>query len=399
MIVEEVTGLLTFLKHLFGRRENAQPAAGEFARERSLPHRARMRSEVACLMVTHDIPEEAMPWLRRARELFGRLVVFVDSPRAKPSVQERANALASAVYTSESPLYFASDFRAMVNACESDWVLYLDFDEELSPEWDDESWRSLIRRAEFTHYLFPRRWILPNGNYITSAPWWPDLHLRLFRSDLATAFPTKLHEAVVVQGEGAVLRSLCIHHHVLWLTDRATREQKAQKYDSLFPGGALEHFYLYEDFPLQEAPVASPAKLNWEEEILSMPRLSTANARADIQLVEKTPGQVRRSTLFWIDVTLRNDTGMPICSAPPFQVGLSYHWRNAATNEVAVYDGLRTELLPPVAASQSVPIEMVVNSPPEPGKYVLHLTLVQEQNFWFEEVSEKFGCELTIEVS
>lgn len=350
-------------------------------------------------MVTHDIPEEAMPWLRRAREIFGRLVVFVDSPRAKPSVQERANALASAVYNSGSPLFFGSDFRAMVDACESDWVFYLDFDEELSPEWDDNNWRSLLRRAEFTHYLFPRRWILPNRNYLISAPWWPDLHLRLFRADRASAFPTKVHEPVVVHGTGALLRNLCIHHHVLWLTARVAREQKAQKYDSLFPGGALEHFYLYEDFPLQEAPVPSPAKLNWEEEILSMPRLSAANVRAAILAGEKAPDEIRRNTLFWIEVTVRNDAEMPMCSAPPFPVRLSYHWRHAATGEMAVYDGLRTEILPPLEPSQSALIEMVVQSPLDAGTYVLHLTLVQEQNFWFEQVAGPVGREITIEVT
>jgi hypothetical protein len=130
-----------------------------------------------------------------------------------------------------------------------------------------------------------------------------------------------------------------------------------------------------------------------------MPRLAPANAEAEIVMVEKGPGEVRRSTLFWTNVLLRNNTGMPICSAPPFPVRLSYHWRNAATNEVAIYEGLRTEILPPLDASQSLPVAMVVYAPAEPGKYVLHLTLVQEQNFWFEEVSEKFGCELTIEVS
>ena len=338
-----------------------------------------------------------MPWLQRARDIFGRLVIFVDS-EAPPTVHQRAKAIASTVFTNDSSAFFSSDFRGMVDACESEWVFYLDFDEELSPEWEDDNWRRLIREQEFTHFIFRRRWVLPNGNYITSEPWWPDLHMRLFRADLPSRLPTKPHEAVVVPGKGALLRSLCIHHHVLWLSDRRTREQKAQNYESLLPGGAQEHFYLYEDYQPQEAAVPEAIKINWGNEIMLMPRLAPENARAEILAVEKAPDQVRRSTLFWFDVTLRNDARMPICSGPPFPVRLAYHWRHAVTNEVAVYDGVRTELLPPLDPSQSAAVEMVVHSPPEPGRYILHVTLVQEHNFWFEQVAEQFGREITVEV-
>jgi hypothetical protein len=54
-------------------------------------------------------------------------------------------------------------------------------------------------------------------------------------------------------------------------------------------------------------------------------------ARADILAVENAPAEVRPGTLFWIDVTLRNETAFPMCSAPPFPIQLSYHWRHAAT--------------------------------------------------------------------
>lgn len=357
-----------------------------------------MRFEVACFIVAHDIPEEAMPWLERAREIFGRLVVLIDAPRAVPGVFARAEAITPLVHASDSDTFFGVDFRSLPVLCESDWCFFLDYDEELSAEWDDYGWRKLLRQADFTHFLCARRWIVPNGNYITSGPWWPDLQLRLFRSNRVGRVPTKLHESMTVIGQGAVLRNLCIHHHVLRLSDRRVRQQKAQVYDSLLPGGAQEHFYLYEDFPVQEAAVPEAIKISWEQEILSMPRLAPVNARAEILAVEKAPAQVHRRTLFWIDVTIRNDAELPICSAPPFPVRLAYHWRHAATHEMAVYDGRRTELLPPLDPSQSRLVEMVVQSPSEPGAYVLHLTLVQEENFWFDQVAGQFGREITIEV-
>lgn len=336
--------------------------------------------------------------MKRAREIFGRLVIFVDRPRAIPGTEERAREIASVVHLSEPDAFFGSDFKAMVQACESDWVLFLDHDEELSPEWSDPSWRTVLQTTEFTHYFCPRRWILDNQNYIAAEPWWPDPQLRLFRADVAARFPTKPHEPVAVSGEGALLRHLAIHHHVLRLTDRPARQQKAKDYDGLLPGGAQEHFYLYEDFPLPEAPVPEAVQTNGKNQILRMPRLDLADARAEIVAVEKMPGQVGRKTWFWIDVTLRNDAGMPICSAPPFPVRLAYHWRHAGTGEIAVYDGVRTEIFPGLDPSHSASIGMVVQSPPQPGTYVFHVTLVQEGNFWFEEAAGKFGREITVEV-
>ena len=338
-----------------------------------------------------------MPWLKRAREIFGRLLVVIDAQRAVPGAVERAKAITPLVHSVDSATFFGLDFRALPALCESDWAFFLDHDEELSAEWDDEGWRKLLRQSEFTHFLCARRWIVPNGNYIASGPWWPDFQLRLFRSDQVGRVPTKLHESMSALGEGALLRNLSINHHVLRLSERPIRQQKTQIYDSLLPGGAQEHFYLYEDFPVQEAAVPEAVKINWEDEILSMPKLAPAKARADI-VVETAPGQVRRSTLFWINVTLRNHGGMAICSAPPFPVRLAYHWRHAATNEMAVYNGVRTELFPSLDHSQSASVEMVVHSPPQPGQYVLHLTLVQEDNFWFEQVAGQFGPEISVEV-
>ena len=339
-----------------------------------------------------------MPWLKRACEIFGRMVILIDAPRAVPGAIERAKAITPLVHTSDSATFFGVDFRSLPVLCESDWCFFLDYDEELSAEWEDENWRELIRQSEISHFLCARRWMLPNGNYIKSGPWWPDLQLRLFRSNLVGRVPTKLHEPMTVTGQGALLRNLSIHHHVLRLSDRPLRQQKTQAYASLLPGGAQEHFYLYEDFPLREEAVPEAIKINREDEILSMARLAPENARIDIVAVEKAPGEVSPRTLFWIDVTLRNETGKAICSAPPFPVQLSYHWLHAGTNEIAIFEGLRTGILPPLDPSQSGSIEMVVQSPPEPGSYVLHLTMVQEGIFWFDQVAEQRGGEITIEV-
>jgi hypothetical protein len=65
---------------------------------------------------------------------------------------------------------------------------------------------------------------------------------------------------------------------------------------------------------------------------------------------------------------------------------------------MAVFDGIRTGLLPPLDPGQSASFKTVLRSPSHAGTYVLHLTLVQEQNFSFEQVTEPFGREITVVV-
>ena len=101
---------------------------GPFATPRRLQHaspvRFPVRFETACFVITHDVPEQAMPWFKRARDIFGRLLIFIDARRAVPGAEQRAREVASFVHPSVSEAFFASDFRAMAAACESDWALY-----------------------------------------------------------------------------------------------------------------------------------------------------------------------------------------------------------------------------------------------------------------------------------
>lgn len=356
-----------------------------------------MRSEIACLVVTHRLTEEAMPWMIRAREIFGRLVIFVDQRRAFPEVEERARKIASVVHLSESDAFFGSDFKAMIEACESDWVFFLDHDEELSGEWSGADWRGLLRTDAFTHYFCSRRWILPNQNYIAAEPWWPDLQLRLFRADAPTRFPTKPHEPVTVSGRGALLRHLAIHHHI-WLLDQSTRQAKTKFYDSLLPGGALEYFYEYERFHPQELPLPRPARFDPAQDVVTMPRLEPESTNnIELNAVD-LPVQIERGKLFWWRAVLRNGTDHTLASAPLFPVRVSYHWRDAGTGAPEVYDGIRSEIIDPIRPGEERDLEFVVLSPGRVGIFLLELTLVQERNFWFDEVRPGFGKTFRIEV-
>lgn len=65
---------------------------------------------------------------------------------------------------------------------------------------------------------------------------------------------------------------------------------------------------------------------------------------------------------------------------PPF--ALSYHWLDAATEEVVIYDGLRTPFVRPVAPGESIAMRARVRAPGYPGDYILVWDVVQEHRTW-----------------
>jgi SAM-dependent methyltransferase len=61
---------------------------------------------------------------------------------------------------------------------------------------------------------------------------------------------------------------------------------------------------------------------------------------------------------------------------------LSYHWFDAQGG-LAVDDGLRSPLPRPVAPGDSVVVALRIQSPPDPGRYMLAIDLVHEDVTWF----------------
>jgi O-antigen ligase len=83
-----------------------------------------------------------------------------------------------------------------------------------------------------------------------------------------------------------------------------------------------------------------------------------------------------------IDVTLTNQGRLTWQSTatPPF--ALSYHWLNADTEDVVLFDGLRTPFAHPVEPGGDVTMKARVRAPGYPGTYVLIWDVVQEHRTW-----------------
>ena len=352
------------------------------------------------MLVTHDIPEEAMPWMRAVRDVFDELVIFIDKKRVSPGTEARAKEVGTRIHHHKADEWFQWDLAAMARACESDWVFIIERDEELSPEWRQGEWRSILERTSFTHFWTPRRWVVPSGEYIAAAPWWPDRQLRLVRNGVpGTTFPTRLHDAIHIPGRGGILRNLTIHHHVLRLCDRETREERVRYYGRLRPGGGLGHYYLYEDYSPPTAPLPAPSKLDVNGEILLMEWLS-AEAISKISLrIGNVPQAISAGALFWLDAEVTNEANGSLYAAPPYPVSLAYHWLAKATRQLIVFDGNRSELFPGLRANETGRYQMVVAGPNEPGEYILQTTMVQDGVCWFEEIQPGIVKEFFVSVT
>ncbi len=98
------------------------------------------------------------------------------------------------------------------------------------------------------------------------------------------------------------------------------------------------------------------------------------------------------------DITVKNASPVSWPSKPDhknrYAVNLSYHWLDR-NREVVVFDGLRTPLPRDLGAGESADLKAAIRAPEKPGRYILEVTLVQEQSAWFPE---KNGAKLTLPV-
>lgn len=337
--------------------------------------------KISGVLITHRLSDEALGWFMKIRTVVDELVVFVDEARAAPGLRERLTSIGARVCPTHGAAFFNLDFASMAAACKGEWILKVDYDEELSAPWFDLRWRDHLLSTPYTHFWCPRRWISDKG-YIACAPWWPDWQLRLFRNVPALiSFPTLLHETMRVEGSGGYLRTMAIHHHELRLASRSQRENKAVTYENYRPGHGLGFFYLPEDYDLPHKAVPDD-QLQPATEILQMEALEDG-ARLEIE-AEPPPSRVACGDIFWIRTTLKNKTTRPICTGTPSPVNLAYHWIERASGKIVVFDGLRTAVLPQLAADAQATFRMFVKAPNAPGNYVLRITSVQEGVRWLE---------------
>ncbi len=86
-------------------------------------------------------------------------------------------------------------------------------------------------------------------------------------------------------------------------------------------------------------------------------------------------------------VSLENEGSATWRSLGTDGLQLAYHWLDPLGNPV-VWDGARTPLPHAVGPGETITIDLDLEAPRPPGRYLLRFDLVEEHRFWLEEL----GC-------
>jgi (heptosyl)LPS beta-1,4-glucosyltransferase len=107
---------------------------------------------------------------------------------------------------------YAGQRNAALDMASSDWVLFVDADERVTPDLAAEV-RLAVMEERFAGWWVPRNNYM-FGRWIRHAGWYPDYQLRLLRRERARYDERRpVHELVVLDGEAGYLRSPLIHYN------------------------------------------------------------------------------------------------------------------------------------------------------------------------------------------
>jgi hypothetical protein len=105
-----------------------------------------------------------------------------------------------------------------------------------------------------------------------------------------------------------------------------------------------------------------------------------------IEIVAQLPRIASAGEVLEFEVRIENRTAFKLSSNEPFPVRFAYHWLHA-NGSIAVHDGDRAQLIPPLRPRSSLHYYVRVTLPDEPGSYLLQPALVQEQARWFDRTA------------
>ncbi len=108
-----------------------------------------------------------------------------------------------------------------------------------------------------------------------------------------------------------------------------------------------------------------------------------SNGDLAIQVLSAPP-TVRPGSTFTVELLVKNQSGTSLRSCPPSPVHLFYHWLDAASSQVVIFDGERTALEPALAGRSERRYQLFVRAPLRTSNYRIRTTLVQENVRWLD---------------
>jgi hypothetical protein len=119
--------------------------------------------------------------------------------------------------------------------------------------------------------------------------------------------------------------------------------------------------------------------------------------RSTITPVGPVPAALAPSGRTAFDVEVLNRGARPWPATGERHIALSYHWRDDATGNLVVYDGVRTRLPRDLEPGGTARLRAAVQAPEQAGRYRLHLEMVHENTTWFGEQGDT-GYDAVVDV-
>jgi hypothetical protein len=188
-----------------------------------------------------------------------------------------------------------------------------------------------------------------------------------------------LHGESVIVGEPYYVTDSWINHLDLEWNDRAAREAKVRLYEQHGPSEA--RFYLYEERAYETKPLA------WSPQIpqLSVQEASASPFQASLRFVD-VPENVYAASHAAMVLCVRNDSSRSFIPGNGWSreanVRAAYQW-HALDSGIAALEYPRVPLPKRLEPGASTLLFLAVETPAEPGRYLLRPDLVEEQVAWF----------------
>jgi hypothetical protein len=135
----------------------------------------------------------------------------------------------------------------------------------------------------------------------------------------------------------------------------------------------------------------SEAKLRSLRETMSPPPLRRSELRRIRLSAGLASGVLTAGSRAAASLSVENATKHVLASLGPTPLFLSYHWLDERGKPV-IYDGIRTELFPPLPPGRTFVYAVNVIAPDQPGEYRLRLSVVQEQVAWVDHPVCEVRC-------
>lgn len=159
---------------------------------------------VSVIIIAKNVAHEIVPALKTSQ--FADEVIVVDNGSTDDTLKV-SRPLSTKIVTSTPEQNFSTWRNDGASAATSDWLLYLDSDERLTPALINEI-KTVIQNPKFSAYSIPRRDIML-GRHLKH---WPDSRvMRLIKKADLVRWEGKVHEQPKINGTTGELKNTMIH--------------------------------------------------------------------------------------------------------------------------------------------------------------------------------------------